>query len=469
MMAPFRDNDRLTRAIEEILDRLASPRSSSARRIELLAQLEHRFGLAVLDESGGETSSRQAKESEWWNAQMRPRSCVALALVSLVHRLHLTAILSAPTPSDPSEEMTACFTMLQGLCLKDAESGKICADRSTLELMLAIVDAPYWSSTQPDNQALAHAIDLLICVTMASRNASALFDLLKGEDVVRSLMERHVPASAGTLADGRRTITLDAVKGSPIAIKCAEFLLLFASERNESGNKTMDILADQTSLFGDASVLLFSRPSKPRDARLTGPPPASDNVSEEMTESALQRSRRARSSSPIKTHGKRHRTVEAAPPCDDKGTVEQLPRVRRSVPTAGIVSELNAARSRALASNSRPLSPVKSYPPPNLASPTKPSTSIPSTPFERSSRAPKAERDVPTSSDAVMPSPRRGRSLERNPLMQVHANSAHQTASCNDSTPLLPSSPLKSLIGPSPAVRRAHARSVSPQKKTPLL
>lgn len=64
---------------------------------------------------------------------------VALSLISLIHRLHQQCLLvSSGKGIDESElissQLITCFTILQGLCLKDFESQRMCGRKSTLEV-----------------------------------------------------------------------------------------------------------------------------------------------------------------------------------------------------------------------------------------------------------------------------------------------------------------------------------------------
>ena len=477
-------NNGIARTIENLLDSLASVHSTTERRIEILSSLERCFGMAILGKGKAESSKTQDLQAEWWIAQSCPRSCVALALVSLLHRLHLKCtVFPNETTLDPSAEMTACFTMLQGLCLKDSGSGKICSSKSTLELFLAIVDASYWKHDETDErQASVHAIDLLICIIMASRSACALFDELEGEEIVRKLMVRNRFAakkeSEGSVADS----DLDEQQDGPVAIKCAEFLLLFASQRDDEGNKTMDLLADRTSIFGPAGNRSDASESLSRKSNET----KRQSLQRRDEEDVIQRSRRARSASPIKNHHERRLRSPVHPKRSGEGariSEEGIPaRIRRSVPA-------NRAASAITHSNEQPTppfgSPMKSFPPPSSNRGISPSRSARNTPFLQNAKLlPKslAIDAFSTPSPTFPPSPgskSRGRSAGREALMKIAPPNGRPDASqvksviTLKSTPedqetaydVQPSSPLKALMGPSPAVRRAQARSVSPEKK----
>lgn len=486
----------IAKTIENLLDGLASVHSTTERRIEILSSLEKCFGSAVLGDRTAESSNPSSLQMEWWLAQSSPRSCVALALVSLLHRLHLHCTIFPDDKSlDPSEEMTACFTMLQGLCLKDSGSGKICSSKSTLELFLAIIDAPYWSfDGTEEGQAAVHAIDLLICIIMASRSACVLFDELGGENVVRSLMmtSRHKV----TEQNGRS----DEIQDSPIATKCAEFLLLFASQRDDEGNKTMDLLADRTSIFAPAEMTIdagggiseklsgrMEEKQEDQSKRQTAIRTVINGSQRRKEEDVIQRSRRARSASPVKFHHDRRvrspihlkRNGEGA-----RMSVEGVSaKTRLSVPVNRAASAITQSNTE----TSPPLgSPTKSFPPPsNIREKASPTRSARNTPFLQSAKLlPKslaAEAFSTTPSPTFPPSPgkSRGRSIEREALSNIQPpNSRTQESQSGpfhslQSTPIdqeidhqiQPSSPLKVLMGPSPAVRRAHARSVSPEKK----
>lgn len=474
----------IAKTIENLLDDLASVHATTERRIDILSSLERCFGMAILGERQAESSFKvQDLQAEWWLAQSCPRSCVALALISLLHRLHLKCTTSPDDITlDPSAEMTACFTMLQGLCLKDSGSGKICSSRSTLELFLAIVDAPYWKSDAMDErQASVHAIDLLICIIMASRSACALFDELGGEDVVRKLMVRHrftakkengesTDSASGELQDG------------PVAIKCAEFLLLFASQRDDECNKTMDLLADRTSMFTPAENRSDASASMSRVHSISS---KRQSVQRREEEDVIQRSRRARSASPTKMNPDRRLRSPVHPKRSGEGariSEEGVPaRVRRSVPASRAASAITQSK---VAPTPPYNSPMKSFPPPSGNRGASPIRSARNTPFLQSGKLlPKslAVDAFSTPSPTFPPSPgkSRGRSAEREALSKIAAPNGRiemnqsKPFSTLKSTPeeqetsyhVQPSSPLKALMGPSPAVRRAHARSVSPEKK----
>lgn len=481
-------NNGIAKTIENLLDELASVKSTTERRIEILSSLERCFGMAILGEGRDGPSKSQDLQTEWWLAQSCPRSCVALALISLLHRLHLKCtVLPDDTSLDPSAEMTACFTMLQGLCLKDSGSGKICSSRSTLELFLAIIDAPYWKTDETDEtQASAHAIDLLICIIMASRSACALFDELGGEDVVRKLMVRHRYIAKKENGESTTTIS-DELQDGPVAIKCAEFLLLFASQRDDEANKTMDLLADRTSIFapaenrGDGSESMSHVSTDKLSIRSKR-----QSTQRREEEDVIQRSRRARSASPIKANNDRRLRSPIHPKrSGESGRIseEGIPaRIRRSVPS-------NRAASSITHSSAAPTppfgSPMKSFPPPSVNRGKSPVRSARNTPFLQNAKLlPKslAIDAFSTPSPTFPPSPgkSRGRSVEREALSKIPPPNGRTDSSQRKpfitlkstaedqetSYHVQPSSPLKALMGPSPAVRRAYARSVSPDKKS---
>jgi len=70
-----------------------------------------------------------------------PIFAVALSLVHLIHRLHLQC-----QPDDRGKgkdliegdaicgQFIGCFTILQGLCLKNVESQQICTRKGTIEV-----------------------------------------------------------------------------------------------------------------------------------------------------------------------------------------------------------------------------------------------------------------------------------------------------------------------------------------------
>jgi len=71
---------------------------------------------------------------------------VALSLICLVHRLHLQCQADFKGKgADESDlicsQLISSFTILQGLCLKDQESQKICSRKSTLEVGIAFVNS----------------------------------------------------------------------------------------------------------------------------------------------------------------------------------------------------------------------------------------------------------------------------------------------------------------------------------------
>jgi hypothetical protein len=428
-----RNTDGVAQLLESILDGLASPRASSEERLDLLQRLENLFGRAVLT-SG--VADHQRCAQQWWSAQSRPETCVALSLLSLLHRLHLRASVQASTstPLDPTAEMTASLTILQGLCLKDETSSKIVSRLSSISLILDITQASYWTAANRDSPAIAHAVDLLICVTMSSQGASHIFDTLRGEQVIRRTMERYATSDAGLATT--TLITLEEVQHSAIAMKCAECLLLYASEQDDAGNRTIE--AGHNSNFVDISVVEhFARKHRKTVVRSTAQrqwlgeeessadgkrQPHRPSTANDRTANVIQRSRRARSMSPMKA-----RDVLA----DKKSRDER--------------------RSRSPAKESA--SPIKSFPPPLLSvSPSKlPKGAKNTAPFSRRLHS----LDV---NAKVFLTPVRG----HNDRGDQPSLSTESVLDDNLARPLR--SPLKSVIGPSPAVRRAQERSASPEK-----
>lgn len=430
---------------------------------------------------------------------------------------------SAQLPTHPADavaaigaEMTACFTILQGLCLQHEESKIISARSSTIELVLAVLAASFWDLDRSEPVALSHAIDFLICTTMASPQARKDFEALNGEQCVRSLMEKSIgarpspssssEASAAAVATSpHKAITLDAVRNSSNAMKCVELLLLLTSERNEEAfDKTFEFIKEHQ----------VRRPRQTHRAPSVAVPEKDGRVSSASYDTELQRRlrnrtepvlRRTRSSSPVKMSDQHDREASANGRYD-----KSAPPSRAAEPLSGL-ERAREARRRASQS------PVKSYPPNRLSSPRKRDAGTTTTLFGRSARAVSAQQSVEQHSAPVIPATEshtpRGRSQERTPLSGVMVNgderrtqgehrinekrserlastavgrspegsgkrsqnSATERKSgagglplashLDDGTRSALSSPLKTMMGPSPAVRRAQARSVSPDKR----
>lgn len=282
------------------------------------------------------------------------------------------------------------------------------------QLVLDVVGAVYWDSETQQSNVPAHAIDLLICVTISSPSASQLVESLQGEEVVRSLMDAHTFGDDAVGGSGRRAVTLDQVQDSPLVIKCAEFLLFFEYGREET------IEGDETGLISDSFRTAVSQSFCHHRRTVESSRRWEERPRRESTH------QRARSSSPIKAQRREE-------------------RVRRTVmhPTqigggGGGVVRLERETSPTKKRTHVDQGPVK--------------TSL--TPFARSANTAVSHRPG-----------LRGRSRERNALsaMQDAASSASDSPLSSAH-----SSPLKSIIGPSPAVQRAQARSVSPVKRRPL-
>lgn len=442
------NGDAVASMLEALLDDLTSPRTSSAQRIELLQSLENLFGRAVL--TPHEKTRDAHFESAWWSAQSRPETCTAIALLSLIHRLHLTATLKAHTSKqfDPSDELTASLTILQGLCLKDATTSRpILSKSSSITLILDVVRAPYWSTIRADSAAIAHAVDLLICVTMSSPAALRVFDTVDGEDVIRLTMERYAKKhTMKTQTPVCPLVTLDDVQDSAIAMKCAEFLILYASEQDDVGSRTVEI--GHTSAYVDTSVVQHFARKHHKDIVQSATPKHRQNSGEHIstshqpsnmndrTASVIQRSRRARSMSPMKVResDKRMRVAAAAE--------EEVAQGSRSP-------------------SKQPAPPTKSFPPPMLRSisPSKLSKSgTRAAPFSRRIRSSIEDQTNEHATPKRSP-PDRG---TRPPLLTLEQGIGNGQAEMSAILPL--PSPLKNIIGPSPAVRRVQERSASPEK-----
>ena len=280
------------------------------------------------------------------------------------------------------------------------------------QLVLDVVGAVYWDSEMQQSNVPAHAIDLLICVTISSPSASRLVESLQGEEVVRSLMDAHTFGGDAVEGSGRRAVTLDQVQDSPLVIKCAEFLLFFEYGREEI------MEGDETGLISDSFRTAVSQSFCHHRRSVESSRRWEERPRRESTH------QRARSSSPTKAQRREERvrrTVMRPTQIGGGGGVrlerETLPTKKRTCVDQG---------------------PVK--------------TSL--TPFARSANTAVSHRPGV-----------RGRSRERNALsaMQDAASSASDSPISSAH-----SSPLKSIIGPSPAVQRAQARSVSPVKRRPL-
>ncbi|UZJ52771.1 hypothetical protein CBS101457_002091 [Exobasidium rhododendri] len=284
----------------------------------------------------------------------------------------------------------------------------------------------------------AHAIDLLICISISSPSAFILVETLKGEEVVRTLMERHTFCNELEKKGGsKRQFTLNEVQESPLAIKCAEFLLFFEYGTEERklgtrGEQVGDGVGDASALLSDSfrSAVSQTYRHRPRKALET---------------QARVEMRDGRQQSPFSVKLKSERAVFVSP------KQEKIKAIRsRPIQTSFTKAELQ----RSLPSVRTPvnLAPTKSAP---VSKESQRTVKTALTPFARSAcTSPRKQGE-------------RGRSRDRNPfnvIQPASANSSRDSAVISSTH----SSPLKSIIGPSPAVRRAQARSVSPVKMKDL-
>lgn len=309
----------------------------------------------------------------------------------------------------------------------------------TMQLLLDIIGAKYWNDTSLLSIAPAHAIDLLICITVTTPSISKLVEALHGEVVVRSVMERITLGGEEKEKEHgskRRAVTLNQVQDNPLAIKCAEFLLFFEYGREESGKRESKVIAvneENTSYLSDSFRSAFDQTfqnHRPRQAdkekRKRTPPPTILRL-------------RSQSSSPRKaTTGSR----EAV-----KARREERIKLMRTNPIQTLVGiDIDILHTPKITS------PFKSAP-----------VSLEKGKSEKSSLTPFANA-MSTNKTSI-----RGRSQDRSPLSILHQPPITPTLNpgLGSNSSSTNSSPLKSIIGPSPAVQRAQARSLSPVKRRP--
>jgi hypothetical protein len=336
--------------------------------------------------------------------------------------------------------------------------------------------AEYWTEeTLTTSNTPAHAIDLLICIVIASPSASRLIESLQGEEMIRNLMEKHTigPGDSRKRVD-RRAMTLEEVQDNPLAIKCAEFLL-FLEYRSEEVKGKGNNDDDEASVLLNDSIRSVVGHSHPRRSRLaagaaavsvSAASSASSSSSSTITSNTKRIERRhdrGRSSSPIKGRTRREEAAsmrrEEARKEDASARREERIRIMKSRPiqTQSLISTTSQDRQE--------LSPLVRTP-------------IHSSPMVKSAPASRETWQVKTSltpfvkststSPRKLQHTRRGRSRERSPLVITQATAATVDSPTTTSSSFISStnsSPLKAIMGPSPAVQRAQARSVSPVKK----
>jgi hypothetical protein len=278
----------------------------------------------------------------------------------------------------------------------------------------------YWADQSFLSSTPAHALDLLICITISSPSASKLVESLQGEEVVRCLMEKHTAGKGGQQQKkegSRRAVTLDQVQDNPLAIKCAEFLLFFEYEREEPARQKarLEVAVDESTILNDSFRSAINQSFQHRPKK--------------------ERKERTREGS-----GQRMSPAKAT-----RGTREAV-KARRE-------DRVQAVRSRPLQSTMR-------LDVSRRNAPTTPS------PTDAVFTSPQKMPNITTTKSSLTPftkamSPRkaRGRSRSRSPL------SVLQQEDRQHSSRSMPTSPLKAIMGPSPAVQRAHARSISPVKR----
>ena len=238
-------------------------------------------------------------------------------------------------------------------------------------------------------------------------------------------MERHTVGSEK--GSPRKGVTLDQVQNDPLKIKCAEFLLFFEYEREEPARQKarLEVAGEESALLNDSFRSAVDRSFLHRRG-----------ITERREATKEQR---ARSASPIK-----------------------VTRGAREVVKARREERIQAIKSRPLQMIGRDASLDKTP----VHTPGSPSKSAPVSmhkkPNSNSSTSTSTTRSALTTFAKTMsPSKGRGRSRSRSPLGVVQQP---KDASLNLSLPI-PTSPLKAIMGPSPAVQRAHARSLSPVKR----
>jgi len=312
-----------------------------------------------------------------------------------------------------------------------------------MQLIIDLIGAEYWTKEMLlGKNTPAHAIDLLICVTIASPSVTRLIESLQGEEVVRGLMEKHTNSkdgmSSSSGSNGRRAVTLDEVQDEPLAIKCAEFLLFleYGSEELRVGNgvERGEESGNASSLLNESFQSIINQSYNPRRSPVM-----------KETQKRIERHDRGRSSSPIKSRGRREVGGPASRREERIKLIKSRPIQTNLTSSRILQQDLPLVRTPVFAS-----SPIKSAPVTRERRSVK--TSL--TPFVKStSTSPRKQHTL------------RGRSRERSPFGMTQATAIDSPSTISSTN----SSPLKAIMGPSPAVQRAQARSVSPVKKRSML
>ena len=138
-----------------------------------------------------------------------------------------------------ASEMGCALSLLQGICLTDYTSKRLCSVRSalevrntdappnlTLQLLLAVIDAPYNQGAKEGSPFVllaSHALDTLMCILVdASPETCGVFEHAGGLSVVRRVMRAH-PSTVPDTARERNSMHGFDVTGA----KCYEFLLFY--------------------------------------------------------------------------------------------------------------------------------------------------------------------------------------------------------------------------------------------------
>ncbi|KAK0550840.1 hypothetical protein OC846_003501 [Tilletia horrida] len=162
--------------IEELLQVITSPVSLLKQRLAALAKIEQHLASTVL-------SGDPHKQAAWWALQRNQRCNADADLLA--------------------EELVACLSILQGLAVSDRTSRETCSARTSLEILMLVLNA-HQLAGQDLTAPACHALDLLMCVLVdASDELAQLFETLGGIDQISAVWKARAEVVAMRKAAAR--------------------------------------------------------------------------------------------------------------------------------------------------------------------------------------------------------------------------------------------------------------------------